>query len=126
MSFGPLQIKAPELGDVTSKGDDNAGCVLAVAVGVAAGGAAGIVAADNLKFPTHTSRSLIGLTIGGLISAVATASCSKKCNSLALCSLLMGGGLGLVGARSLAGRRKKPATEKEKDKKDDTDDPGAH
>ena len=65
-SFGPVAIKPPELGDLTSRGEDPAGCVLAVSLGVVAGGAAGIVAADNQKAPTRRSHAFVGLTVGAL------------------------------------------------------------
>ena len=66
-TFGPVAIKPPELGDLTSKGQDPAGCLLAVSLGVVAGGAAGIVAADNLKAPTRRSRAFVGLTAAFLL-----------------------------------------------------------
>ena len=116
-TFGPVAIKPPELGDLTSKGQDPAGCLLAVSLGVVAGGAAGIVAADNLKAPTRRSRAFVGLTVGALISTLVTTSCAKKCPRLALCSLTLGGALGLYGASTLGlpARRKRPP-EKDKDK----------
>ena len=119
-SFGPVAIKPPELGDLTSKGEDPAGCVLAVSLGVMAGGVAGIVAADNQKAPTRRSRAFVGLTVGALISTLVTTSCAKKCPKLALCSLALGGALGLYGASTLGlpARRKRPP-EKEKDKDKD-------
>ena len=115
-SFGPVAIKPPELGDLTSKGEDPAGCVLAVSLGVMAGGVAGIVAADNQKAPTRRSRAFVGLTVGALISTLVTTSCAKKCTKLALCSLALGGALGLYGASTLGMtvRRKRPP-EKGKD-----------
>ena len=116
-TFGPVAIKPPELGDLTSRGEDAAGCVLAVSLGVVAGGAAGIVAADNQKAPTRRSRAFVGLTVGALISTLVTTSCAKKCPRLALCSLALGGALGLYGASTLGlpARRKRPP-EKDKDK----------
>ena len=93
-TFGPVAIKPPELGDLTSRGEDAAGCVLAVSLGVVAGGAAGIVAADNLKAPTRRSRAFVGLTVGALMSALVTTTCAKRCPTgarLALCSLTPGG-----------------------------------
>ena len=119
-SFGPVAIKPPELGDLTSKGQDPAGCVLAMSLGVVAGGAAGIVAADNLKAPTRRSRAFVGLTVGALMSALVTTTCAKRCPTgarLALCSLTLGGALGLYGASTLGlpARRKRPP-EKGKDK----------
>ena len=82
-SFGPVAIKPPELGDLTSKGEDPAGCVLAVSLGVMAGGVAGIVAADNQKAPTRRSRAFVGLTVGALMATLVTTSCAKKCPKLA-------------------------------------------
>ena len=122
-SFGPVAIKPPELGDLTSKGQDPAGCVLAVSLGVVAGGAAGIVAADNLKAPTRRSRAFVGLTVGALMSALVTTTCAKRCPTgarLALCSLTLGGALGLYGASTLGlpARRKRPP-ERDKDKDGD-------
>ena len=117
-SFGPVAIKPPELGDLTSKGEDPAGCVLAVSLGVMAGGVAGIVAADNQKAPTRRSRAFVGLTVGALISTLVTTSCAKKCPRLALCSLTLGGALGLYGASTLglpARRKRPPERDKEKD-----------
>ena len=116
-SFGPVAIKPPELGDLTSKGEDPAGCVLAVSLGVMAGGVAGIVAADNQKAPTRRSRAFVGLTVGALMATLVTTSCAKKCPRLALCSLTLGGALGLYGASTLGlpARRKRPP-EKDKDK----------
>ena len=119
-SFGPVAIKPPELGDLTSKGEDAAGCVLAVSLGVMAGGVAGIVAADNQKAPTRRSRAFVGLTVGALISTLVTTSCAKRCPRLALCSLTLGGALGLYGASTLGlpARRKRPP---EKDKENGED-----
>ena len=119
-TFGPVAIKPPELGDLTSKGQDPAGCLLAVSLGVVAGGAAGIVAADNLKAPTRRSRAFVGLTVGALMSALVTTTCAKRCPTgarLALCSLTLGGALGLYGASTLGlpARRKRPP-ERDKDK----------
>ena len=121
-SFGPVAIKPPELGDLTSKGEDPAGCVLAVSLGVMAGGVAGIVAADNQKAPTRRSRAFVGLTVGALISTLVTTSCAKKCTKLALCSLALGGALGLYGASTLGlpARRKRPP-ERDKDKENGED-----
>ena len=115
-SFGPVAIKPPELGDLTSKGEDPAGCVLAVSLGVMAGGVAGIVAADNQKAPTRRSRAFVGLTVGALMATLVTTSCAKRCPRLALCSLTLGGALGLYGASTLGMtvRRKRPP-EKGKD-----------
>ena len=76
-SFGPVAIKPPELGDLTSKGQDPAGCVLAVSLGVVAGGAAGIVAADNLKAPRGGAAPFVGLTVGALMSALVTTTCAR-------------------------------------------------
>ena len=120
-TFGPVAIKPPELGDLTSKGQDPAGCLLAVSLGVVAGGAAGIVAADNLKAPTRRSRAFVGLTVGALMSALVTTTCAKRCPTgarLALCSLTLGGALGLYGASTLglpARRKRPPERDKEKD-----------
>ena len=119
-SFGPVAIKPPELGDLTSKGEDPAGCVLAVSLGVMAGGVAGIVAADNQKAPTRRSRAFVGLTVGALMATLVTTSCAKRCPRLALCSLTLGGALGLYGASTLGlpARRKRPP---EKDKENGED-----
>ena len=119
-SFGPVAIKPPELGDLTSKGEDAAGCVLAVSLGVMAGGVAGIVAADNQKAPTRRSRAFVGLTVGALMATLVTTSCAKRCPRLALCSLTLGGALGLYGASTLGlpARRKRPP---EKDKENGED-----
>ena len=111
-----MAIKPPELGDLTSKGEDPAGCVLAVSLGVMAGGVAGIVAADNQKAPPRRSRAFVGLTVGALMATLVTTSCAKRCPRLALCSLTLGGALGLYGASTLGlpARRKRPP-EKGKD-----------
>ena len=90
-----------------------------MSLGVVAGGAAGIVAADNLKAPTRRSRAFVGLTVGALMSALVTTTCAKRCPTgarLALCSLTLGGALGLYGASTLGlpARRKRPP-EKGKD-----------
>ena len=90
-----------------------------MSLGVMAGGVAGIVAADNQKAPTRRSRAFVGLTVGALMATLVTTSCAKRCPRLALCSLTLGGALGLYGASTLglpARRKRPPEKEKEKDK----------
>ena len=79
-----------------------------MSLGVVAGGAAGIVAADNLKAPTRRSHTFVGLTVGALMSALVTTTCASRCPTgarLALCSLTLGGALGLYGASTLGPAR---------------------
>ena len=93
-----------------------------MSLGVMAGGVAGIVAADNQKAPTRRSRAFVGMTVGALMATLVTTSCAKRCPRLALCSLTLGGTLGLYGASTLGlpARRKRPP-EKEKEKEKDGD-----
>ena len=93
-----------------------------MSLGVMAGGVAGIVAADNQKAPTRRSRAFVGLTVGALMATLVTTSCAKRCPRLALCSLTLGGALGLYGASTLGlpARRKRPP-ERDKDKENGED-----
>lgn len=85
-----LGFKALDIGDVTHRGTDPYGCVLAVSVGVLCATTAGTFGADAIKNPTQKSRLLVGAASGGVVAACASNALTNRNAKLSMVGLGLG------------------------------------